>query len=520
MNQKTLIALNATMGYLRLGVRIIIGLFLSPFVLGHVGEGPYGSYLTVMSLSSILLVLDAGMSAALTRFIARESSLQDDRACQEAWLTSLAAYMVPFAVILLVFAPAAPLFVRFWTANVETQASFQTLLLIAAVMCAFEFPANAYRGVLLGLQKHYVISAIEIAFEAVRAAAIVGMLLAGVRDIVWVLATTAIVSVVRAAVFVATVHLKTPWARFDWQAVRWDRLKSLLAFSLTAFIGIVGYTLNLHMHRLIIGQFLGMAAVAAYYFVASYFRELLENIVMQFVTTMIPVVSKYDARGERKVLARLLLKGSKYATILAGLIAAPLCAFATPLLRIWLWRTPEFSQYVPLLIGSILITLIQLSRGATNALLIGMGSLKLLGIVSLGAVILDGVIAIILIKTTTLGLYALLLSTGIAITVRRTIMTWHVCRLLGLSIPQFLRHTIVAPAFPALFAAMIGFALRLFGEPYNWVSLGVFASISLLGGLAFCFTFTLNADERSEVLSPLLDLRERLESLRRPRIAS
>lgn len=334
MNQKHLIALNTFSNYARLGVRTLIGLALAPYVLARVGEVANGIYLQVFALVGLMLMLDIGISAAVMRYIARESALGDDRACQEIWLSSLVAYAVPGLITLGLFVAAAPWMVPILHTDAAYHRLAIILLMIAGVMFAFEFPSNAYRGVLLGLQKRFAIVAFEIVADVLRAIAIVIMLKWWTTDIVWVMVATAATAIAANIGLSLAVHVSCRWARFDRTAIRWERLRSILGFSIATAVAQVGFTLNLYMHRLLIGAILGPAFVTVYYF-AGQFRDIVENALSYFTTTIIPVAAKYQALNDASVLRALMIRGSRYAVLAAGLLAAPLAAFAAPLLRTW-----------------------------------------------------------------------------------------------------------------------------------------------------------------------------------------
>ena len=63
----------ATISYLSLGINIITGLLYTPWMINSIGRTNFGLYTLAMSVIS-LFVFDFGLSAAVTRFIAKSVS--------------------------------------------------------------------------------------------------------------------------------------------------------------------------------------------------------------------------------------------------------------------------------------------------------------------------------------------------------------------------------------------------------------------------------------------------------------
>lgn len=505
MNQKTLIAVNTASAYARQVVRLLINLALVPFVLSRVGAESYGLFQTVLSISGIFLLLELGMSEAVTRFIAREHALGDEGACREVWLTALAAYLVPAAGVICLLVPASPWLARWLMPGAEDPATPTALLLIAWGMLALSFPALAYRGVLRGLQRGLAIAAVEIAADLARAALIVGVLLFVSQDIAWVLAITALAAVCANLGLAGVVHRSARFATFQRSAIHRDRLRSILAFSIVSFIGQIGFLLNLHVHRLILSRMLGPAAVTAY-FLASFVREMLEELVMRFTSTMTPAAARFQPLGNTTGLQQLLLRGTRYAVLMAGLAAGPIAAFAEPLLRIWLWRNPEYADLAPLMVAIVGVSLVELTRGSAPNILVGMARQKVLAIANLSTVVLDAGLAIALLATTSLGLWSLVISTATAVVLRRAVVFWNVCSVVGVSKRALLARSILWPLLPGAVSYVLGVAIQFVYVPSGWIPLLLCGAATGSAGLAFAAGVTLTRDERRELVGPLHSL--------------
>src|SRR6476661_419195 len=65
------IAQNVLSNWFALGVATLVGFFLSPFVVHHLGNLTYGVWVIIMSLVSYMNLLDLGLRGAVTRFVSK-----------------------------------------------------------------------------------------------------------------------------------------------------------------------------------------------------------------------------------------------------------------------------------------------------------------------------------------------------------------------------------------------------------------------------------------------------------------
>ena len=81
MSRTKRIAQNVLSNWLALAITTVVGFFLSPFVVHHLGNLTYGVWVIIMSLVSYMNLLDLGLRGAVTRFVSKGTA-QDDH--QEA----------------------------------------------------------------------------------------------------------------------------------------------------------------------------------------------------------------------------------------------------------------------------------------------------------------------------------------------------------------------------------------------------------------------------------------------------
>ena len=71
------IAQNVLSNWLALAVTTVVGFFLSPFVVHHLGNLTYGVWVIIVSLVSYMGLLDLGLRGAVTRFVSKGAAQED-----------------------------------------------------------------------------------------------------------------------------------------------------------------------------------------------------------------------------------------------------------------------------------------------------------------------------------------------------------------------------------------------------------------------------------------------------------
>lgn len=134
--------------YVLIILNIILGLVYTPWILHEVGSSNYGLYTLASSLISIFL-LDFGMSAAVTRFIANFRA----EGKQEA-INSFAGLAIKFYALICVIV-ATVLIIVYYNVDtiyvnltVEEISTFKIVFIITSVFLVACFPVNVCNGIL------------------------------------------------------------------------------------------------------------------------------------------------------------------------------------------------------------------------------------------------------------------------------------------------------------------------------------------------------------------------------------
>ena len=69
----------AILSYVLIFLNAAYGLFLTPYILGQIGEASYGVYKTISAFTSSLMVLDLGLGGTMMRYIAKYRADKEEK---------------------------------------------------------------------------------------------------------------------------------------------------------------------------------------------------------------------------------------------------------------------------------------------------------------------------------------------------------------------------------------------------------------------------------------------------------
>src|SRR5580704_19349743 len=89
---KSQIIKNVTSSWFSLGVSILVGIFLSPFILHRLGNTAYGAWVLVFSVTGYYGLFDLGVRSSIIRYVSTYTATNDVEGLSRLIGTALAVY--------------------------------------------------------------------------------------------------------------------------------------------------------------------------------------------------------------------------------------------------------------------------------------------------------------------------------------------------------------------------------------------------------------------------------------------
>ncbi len=439
-------------------VHVTTGLWLTPYLIGHLGLAMYGLVPLANQITSYMGIITVALTGAVGRYLTIELTRGDFAAANRTFNTSLfgglmlaAGLLVPVAVVV----ATAPLFL-----TIPPGSEAQVRILLGGVMLAFLLAVDSYPFVssCIACNRLDINSLIEAVYPALRVVAII-VLFNWLGPRPWEVGVSFAVGGVAmmAAGIVAWRHL-TPQLYVSPRAFDRSRLRALTGMGGWLSMNSLGSLLFLNADLLVVNMVVGVEAGGAYGAVLQW-SVLLRTMAGMLPALVYPNLLAAYAEGN---LARLV-SISKLSTKLLGLVLALpvglICGLSYPLLHAWLG--PSFAPLWQLL---VLMTFHLAVNHATGPLLFTQmtyNKVRWMGIATLVLGCVNVSLAVLFAGPLHWGMYGVALAGAIVLTLRNAIVVpAYTARIMERPWLTFAGDTMVSALATALVAALAWFLSR------------------------------------------------------------
>ena len=355
---------------------MVSGLIYTPWMISKIGQSNYGLYTLASSLIS-LLVLDFGISAAITRFLSKYNAAKDQNSINNFLGLVYKLYLGIDSLIFLVLAV-----IFFLIENIYTQLTpaeldiFKDLYLVVALHSVATFPFVTTTSIFNAYERFAELKICELLRKVfIIVAMIIALLMGcGVRALVVVNALSSVVSVIYKVV---VIKLKTP-IKINFKFYDKGLLKEIFGFSIWTTISSLAQRLLLTVTPSIIAMVSAAGSVSVAIFGLG---VTIESYVYTFANAIngmfMPRISKiiHDGKKDTQLLPLMIKIGRIQCMIVGLLVVGFICVGESFIVHIW--NKPEFSESYICAVLLIVPTLFSMPMQIANTTLIVENKVKL-----------------------------------------------------------------------------------------------------------------------------------------------
>ena len=196
--------------------------------------------------------------------------------------------------------------------------------------------------------------------------------------------------------------------------------------------------ISFNLDNLVIGAWLGPAAVAVYTITHCACPSTQRRLCDQFSGMLFPVVMAFGADGDREALKRTLVEGNRIAMTLVTGASVCLIGFSGPLIVGWMG--PAFAGSVVPFNVLALAGLIVVSQAASSNVLIALGRHRVVTWIWMAESAVNLVLSVVLVRA--LGLVGVAVGTLVPFVVGHlAVMLTIACRAVGIPVSRFIYET-------------------------------------------------------------------------------
>jgi O-antigen/teichoic acid export membrane protein len=322
----------------------------------------------------------------------------------------------------------------------DFQSTARWLLLMVGGSVALGFPLGVFGGMLEGLQQFYILNWTNIVSTLLRVVLIVFFLNRGYGLLTAALITVGLPLV--ASVARGVVALRALPITFSWKYVDRKTFRHMANYSGVTFMIIVASRLRFKTDALVIGNFLGAAAIT-YFYAGSRLVDYAGEVVSSLAQIFVPMSSQSDAAGNMDRLRKIFVAGNRACAFTTLPMTAVFIILGKSIIEVWLGKKYVAQGYQVLLVLTIPYTLM-LVQSASGRILFGMGKHGKLAVVTLIEGLANLVLSVLLVRP--FGIFGDALGTAIPLAGTFLLfMPFHLCSRLGIRVSTYLRQAYVLP---------------------------------------------------------------------------
>lgn len=487
-----------------LGVNIVTGLLLMPYLIGHLGKKNFGTWALVGSFLGYYGLLRLGVGAGLMRYVPFYTGRGDHKSASEIVSTGMGIFVPVGLAILTASFLTAEAIARFYDGGPEMAALVRILGSAAAVEC----PMRILGGTVRAHERWVAANLVTIITVLARAFGLAGCIYLGYGLVQMGYAVFAVT--VFSLILTTIVFAKfCPLIRLRVSLVKLRHLRHLVSFGFLTVIATLAYSMCLDGHKLIIGKLISLEAVGIYA-VAAMLMMHARALVATPNRVFWPRFALLDGKENHREVGRLLFRGTQYNTILASGIILLVIVAGPSFVRLWVGE--EFESIYPVLAILGVGYLIETSLAINASLLGGTGHQGAQAVFA----IIEGILgfSLSILFGWKMGLVGVALGFAISVTlVRGLVRTWYVCHLLDINIFRYYVGCVLRPWLILGLFVSFAYYTRITKYMDDWVSLIVF--VTVVGSLyALCaYGLAMNREEKMETLYHMGRLSKRILSL-------
>jgi O-antigen/teichoic acid export membrane protein len=464
--EKKQILKNVGSSWSALAINVIVGIFLSPFIVHRLGDTAFGIWVLIFSVTGYYGLFDLGIRSSIIRYVSKYTATDDREKLAQFINTALFTYTAIGVVCMAVTALLSSSVEHFFKIPPEMHSQTRLLLLMVGASVSLGFPLGVFGGMLEGLQRFYILNWTSIGATLTRAALIVYFLNRG-----YGLLTVALLTVllpIFSSILRGIIVFRYCPLPLGLKHVNRDSFRHMANYGGTTFLVLVAVRLRFRTDELVLGTMMSTVAVTWFNFgarIVDYANEFVSSLAQVFV----PMSSQSEAVGNLDRVRKIYIAGNRVCAFLILPITAILILFGKHIIRIWVGARYVPHSY-PVLVVMIIPFALMLSQAASSRILFGLGKHQTIAAVTVIEGIANLILSIALVRP--LGIVGDALGTAIPLSFTCLVfLPRHMKKQIGVPVATLFREAYTLPILLTIpFVGALWLANRFF-YPRNLIQL-------------------------------------------------
>ena len=464
--EKSQILKNVGSSWSALATNVLVGIFLSPFILHRLGDAAYGIWVLIFSVTGYYGLFDLGIRSSIIRYVSKYTATGDREKLTQFVSTALFSYtgigLLSMALTVWLSSSAEHLF----KIPPEMHSQARLLLLMVGASVSLGFPLGVFGGMLEGLQRFYILNWTNIGSTLLRAVLIVHFLNRGYGLITVAMITVALP--ILSSILRAIIVFRLCPVPLGLRYVNKESFRNMATYGGTTFLVIVAGRLRFRTDELVLGSMMSTVAIT-YFSIGARIVDYAQEFVASLAQIFVPMSSQSEAKGDLVHLRKLYIAGNRVCALLILPITVILVLLGKHVIRIWMGARYVPHSY-PVLVVLIIPFALMLMQSASGRVLFGIGKHQSLAKVTLIEGIANLILSIALVPS--MGVVGDALGTAVPLCCTFLLfMPRNLKKQLGVPVSSFVRQSYSLPFLLNLpLLGLVWLANRFF-TPRNLIQL-------------------------------------------------
>jgi len=324
----------------------VLSFVLTPLLVHALGDVYFAMWMLGTSLLESSWLLDFGMRTTVFRFVARYQGAQQRDALDETFASGFAVSSAIAGVILLLSCASLFILPSLFAITGDSAVTFRWLLILSGMSVAISFCAQ-FLGTYLCATRRFDLYNLTSAGSGLVRAVLIVVALHLHHGVLFVAATALASSLLSLVVSAGLLRVADPALSFHPRNVKLARIRQLLGFSGSAFLGTAGDQLRFFVDSIVIGRVLTVALITPFNIagrLVMLFRQLAFALASPFAGGM----SELEGQQKKSDLQDYFLLATRMTSLLSVFISLMLLVNGKALIRFWVGS--EYSTSYVLLV--------------------------------------------------------------------------------------------------------------------------------------------------------------------------
>ncbi|MCG2725686.1 MAG: oligosaccharide flippase family protein [Elusimicrobia bacterium] len=321
---------------------IAVALFLTPYIIGHIGIERYGIWALVGVLTGYFGLLDFGIGTSFVKYISEFYATKDYKKINQVVNTGFVFYLVFAAIIISVgFFVINPLLSLLKIPpNLYDEARF--VFLLGIIIFGVSNALSSFGAIQGGLQRMDISNKVAIVISIPMIIGTIFFLEKG-YGLKGLMVNNAIIFMVGSVVNLIIAFKVLPELRFAPLLFFSKKMfKKLFGFGCKLQITAIANLLHFQTDKIILAYFLNVGFVS-YYTIAQNLVYKARGIPLMLVSAIMPAASELEAETNKESLYKLYFRSMKYIVLIGLPISILTILLARPFIDLWLGKGFERS---------------------------------------------------------------------------------------------------------------------------------------------------------------------------------